>query len=215
VRVKPDKKLVDLAVKRFGITDDFFEAGWILFDGRLLDLSGRHRDSHYEYKGDRFVPWPGEPDTEAGTRSVSHEESAKTMGMSIWTFASRLRAIRVLGCNGVEMFGMPSDAQIARIAQALRKECASRWANMGWEVFFIDWFERIPNKSGVYRSIGHAQMKSRAPGSTKGLTLRKIDGWMRKRISITKKEFDIAYDDPCICLEGNEHCCPKYRGRRG
>lgn len=33
--------LVDLAVKEFGLTDDFREAGYVLPDGRLLDMSGK------------------------------------------------------------------------------------------------------------------------------------------------------------------------------
>jgi hypothetical protein len=215
LNVKPDSRLVDLAVKRFGLTDDFFESGWLLYDGRLLDLSGRHRSSGYFRDGDRWKVYPGEEDYMAGTRSVSHEVSAKNLGMTIWTMATRLRAIRIQGCNGVEVFGMPSDAQLTRIARALRDECIPRWASMGLQTFYIDFYEREPNASGVFRAIGHGMLDSREPGSTKGLTRARLEGWIKKRILITHKNHELWFHDPCICLEGDEHCCPKYRGRRG
>lgn len=37
-----DKKIVDAAVKHFGVTNDIREAGYVLADGRMLDFSGRH-----------------------------------------------------------------------------------------------------------------------------------------------------------------------------
>jgi hypothetical protein len=65
------RTMVDEAVAEFGTTEDIMEAGYILPDGRLLDLTGRRESVGYDEAG---VPKPGEPDYLGGTRAVDHRE---------------------------------------------------------------------------------------------------------------------------------------------
>ena len=60
-RLNPPKKKAEKAVKVFKTTNDFREAGYILEDGRLLDLSGKHEG--------------GTP----GTRSYDHRELCRAI----------------------------------------------------------------------------------------------------------------------------------------
>lgn len=57
------KALFDAAKKRFGVTKDLNEAGYILPDGTLLDFSGRHMDSAF-------------PESHKGLRQVDHRDIA-------------------------------------------------------------------------------------------------------------------------------------------
>ena len=43
-------KMVEAVVDHFGITEDFAEAGYILPDGRLLDLSGKNQGGSGGYR---------------------------------------------------------------------------------------------------------------------------------------------------------------------
>lgn len=65
------------AVRRFGITNDPLEAGYVLSDGRLLDMSGKREG------GDR------------GMRAHDHREVGDGSTDSMWEFMKRCGAIRV------------------------------------------------------------------------------------------------------------------------
>lgn len=60
----------EAAIKYFGLTNNIYEAGYILDDGRMLDLSGRHYASGYK----DGKPVKGQPDYLKGSRAVDHRE---------------------------------------------------------------------------------------------------------------------------------------------
>ena len=64
--------LINTAIKNHGITNNIYEAGYILPDGRMLDFSGRHKDSRYVRKGEKYVPKDGESDYLADDRRIEH-----------------------------------------------------------------------------------------------------------------------------------------------
>lgn len=65
------RRIFDAAKEHYGITDDPRESGWLLPDGTMLDLSGRHRaEQNMKRINGRNVPT--NEDVYAGSRRVEH-----------------------------------------------------------------------------------------------------------------------------------------------
>lgn len=72
-----DNKLVNDAIKLYGITPNCEEAGYILPDGRFLDFSGRHQQpDEYTREGDFWISKKSRPDYMSGSRYVDHRHIA-------------------------------------------------------------------------------------------------------------------------------------------
>lgn len=119
VRKSLDESLITKAKEHFGITKEPKEAGYVLPDGSMLDLSGRHYATGYENINGRFVPKAGQPDYLKGTRSVDHREVADitdvggTEGMR--QFMNKTGAIRNQPGNGIDTTVIPTDQQLNRL----------------------------------------------------------------------------------------------------
>jgi hypothetical protein len=50
------RKLFELNIKKFGLTNSAYEAGYILPDARMLDFSGRHESSGFKRVKDKNIP---------------------------------------------------------------------------------------------------------------------------------------------------------------
>lgn len=109
------KNICELAVKEFGLTDDFYEAGYILRDGRMLDFSGKK--------------FGGDP----GHRALDHRQITKVTSQdkdiadtvrkhgtdtpAVYAFLDKCGAVRVstfMNTNQVyaEMIHKPTNAQM-------------------------------------------------------------------------------------------------------
>jgi hypothetical protein len=107
-------KVEEFVKRHFGLTRDLREAGYILSDGSMLDLTGRHYASGYVRRGDRFVPT--RDDYLAGTRSVDHRELpmevkdalGKRGSESMLAFMKETRALRVMPGTGFSVVSMPT-----------------------------------------------------------------------------------------------------------
>jgi hypothetical protein len=106
---------IDRMVKdHFGLTRDLREVGYILSDGSMLDLTGRHYASGYVRRGDRFVPT--RDDYLARTRSVDHREIpmevkealGKSGSEAMLAFMKETRALRVMPGVGFSVVSMPT-----------------------------------------------------------------------------------------------------------
>lgn len=69
-----DPDLIERTADWFGITNNPLECGFLLPDGRLLDLSGRHYDNSYHRVGDRNVLRAPGRDYQANNRLVDHSD---------------------------------------------------------------------------------------------------------------------------------------------
>jgi hypothetical protein len=94
------------AKERFGITNSIYEAGYVLPDGTMLDLSGRSQSSGYKRDGAVFRPIDGQGDYMGGSRKVDHRE-IEWDGMPEYTETwgsmadfLRLGAVRIDGNSG-------------------------------------------------------------------------------------------------------------------
>jgi hypothetical protein len=96
------KQLIDRAVKRFGITHDPNEAGYVLPDGRLLDFSNG----------------------ESGERIITHEIADKAIGLAEDAghngFLGKTNSVRMNTPGAVEFIGKPTPVQIKAIVNANR-----------------------------------------------------------------------------------------------
>jgi hypothetical protein len=116
--------LEEKSKKQFGVTRDPKEAGYILSDGSMLDLSGRHYASDFsrDQTSNMNVVKRGQRDWLAGQRSVDHREleniidSGGTEGMS--AFMTEGRALRFQSGIGFDVMAMPTDKQITRAIRA-------------------------------------------------------------------------------------------------
>lgn len=91
------KKITNIQQKllsHFGATSNPKEAGYILNDGTMLDLSGRHYAAGYINK----KPIPGQPDYLRGRRNVDHRELPE--GLDFTEVQSKGNAIRISDING-------------------------------------------------------------------------------------------------------------------
>lgn len=125
------RRIQQRAIRLFGLTKDPVETGYILTDGGMLDLSGRHQSGDYERAPDNTNrPKAGKVDWTAGRRRVDHRELFRqdsnplnlrkigTDGMH--EFMKRSGAVRIDARAGsVEVIGPPTVPQIRQIARAL------------------------------------------------------------------------------------------------
>jgi len=72
-QLRYNPRLIEDAISKFGTTYDIKEAGFILPDGTLLDLSGRSQASGYKKVGTRFMIEKGR-DYLSNQRSLDHRE---------------------------------------------------------------------------------------------------------------------------------------------
>lgn len=108
------------AKEHFGVTRDFREAGYVLPDGSMLDMTGRHYSGGYEKapSGEWMAP-AGERDYLKGTRSVDHRElddivlEGGTEGMR--QFMNGARAVRNMPGNSFDVTFEPTLQQLRRI----------------------------------------------------------------------------------------------------
>lgn len=116
-------------LRHFGVTDDLSETGFVLSDGTKLDLSGRHYDSSYVWRGDRFVPKRG-PDYLRGRRLIDHRElpeevEARVGGESntetMINFLRETGALRVYPGTGFAAYRVPSVEAVASFLQGWRE----------------------------------------------------------------------------------------------
>jgi len=129
------KNYIDQAVEHFGVTDDLREAGYLLPDGRMLDLSGRH-----DMLGGDYVRQDGRNvatgrDRQAGVRHTDHRElpfdvqEAKaneanfgnTSTAHMLGFQKETGAIRIMPGTGISVSVMPSDKQIKALVTRWRR----------------------------------------------------------------------------------------------
>lgn len=114
--------------RHFGVTDDIREAGYILSDGTLVDLSGRHYAADYVRRGDRFVPRRG-PDWLAGQRMVDHRELPEEMedalgkrgGEAMLALLAETGILRVMPGVGFSVVRMPSVEAIVALVAGWRR----------------------------------------------------------------------------------------------
>ena len=123
---EPDRVLIDRAKAQYGTTTDWHEAGWIMPDGTMLDLSGRHYAVGYE--GGR--PLSGQPDYLRRQRNVDHRDGlAKLVGREgdlsdqLKRFAQQSGAIRFMPDVGISLESgqQPTEAQFTSIVRAARQ----------------------------------------------------------------------------------------------
>lgn len=129
----------NIAKEHFGVTDNIREAGFILPDGTMLDLSGRHYASGFTKRGDRWVAEPGQRDYLRNQRDVDHrdlpEEIQAPPGTFEWQdnntntanmlyFLNQSGAVRIDYNSGMITIGAPITTAQASIL--------SNWFSDGW-----------------------------------------------------------------------------------
>jgi len=135
-RVQPvDEALVARAVEHFGLTNDPREAGYVLPDGKMLDLSGRHEmlGGDYVRQGQRNVA-TGQ-DYQAGVRHTDHRDvpsdwitqrndwgGASDSSRDMLDFQTQASAVRLMPNSGVSVTVRPTRRQIEAIARMWNKE---------------------------------------------------------------------------------------------
>jgi hypothetical protein len=92
------RSIHDALAKHFGVTDDLREAGWILPDGRLLDLTGRHQMGGYVLRPDGRWQCSEARDYQAGHRVVDHREVPASIIGEHRDGGACLARMFVLGC---------------------------------------------------------------------------------------------------------------------
>lgn len=114
---RPDERLTRRAEQHFGTTEDWREAGWILPDGAMLDLSGRHESN-----------MPG------GGRIVDHRQDLGLLMpkskvpeekyyLRMWEFMDKTGAIRFSPESaGFDFVHPPTDAQLRQAVRAAREK---------------------------------------------------------------------------------------------
>ena len=150
------------ALDAWGVTRDAHEAGFVLPDGRMLDLTGRGQSVGYEQDATgRWVPKPGEPDYLRGQRSRDHHEVANFMDDGDWDatdldhFLAATGTMRVslFGDRGQEMFmvqanSAPTDEQMRTIYSVMNRYPG---ATLSWDV--------VDPKSGRAVALGSGPIR--------------------------------------------------------
>ena len=118
-----DEAVIKQATEHFGLTSDAREAGYILPNGKMLDLTGRHYATGYEKVEGRYQPQAGQRDYLTGTRNVDHRELGDigpggTEGMH--DFMAKSGAVRFDHNGAIQAVGVPSDAQLRQIVRGLK-----------------------------------------------------------------------------------------------
>lgn len=120
-----------LAKDHFGVTHDLRETGYILSDGTMLDLSGRHYANGYVRRGESFVPKRGQPDYLVSSRSVDHRElptgiqdafrKKESHSAAMLGFLETTGAIRVMPGVGFGVVRMPTIEALASFMDAWKQ----------------------------------------------------------------------------------------------
>lgn len=122
-----DQELIAKAIEFFGLTRDPNEAGYLLPDGAMLDLSGRHSDpERFGRKGDYWIKTKKD-DPYRGRRFCDHRRLPDgivsrngTEGM--WEFCIRTGAIRCFSGVGYDLYAKPTAKQISAMCTMSRAE---------------------------------------------------------------------------------------------
>lgn len=120
-------QLHEALAQHFGTTRDHRETGYVLPDGRMLDLSGRHYASGYVHEGGKHYPAPGQPDYLRGNRVVDHRELPDLPELHSDEYSGGLRAVMNSGVVrnmpgvGFGVSRMPTDQQITAIVTGHRR----------------------------------------------------------------------------------------------
>lgn len=111
--------LEQVVKKHFGTTEDLHETGYILSDGTMVDLSGRHYSGGYVQRRGRFIPEAGQRDWMRGQRNVDHRELPDEIkdiyprgdgsgGAAMFGFLADTGALRVMPGVGFSVVSMPT-----------------------------------------------------------------------------------------------------------
>lgn len=101
-------------LKEYGVTDDLFEAGYVLSDGTLSDFSGRSQASGYIRLKDRYIPKRGY-DRISG-RNLDHRQFPEGFAERLKTgngsgmmraFLEKTGALRVNSSAGFSVYTLP------------------------------------------------------------------------------------------------------------
>jgi hypothetical protein len=119
-------ELSQKAIDLMGITKEPLEAGFVLRDGTMLDLSGRNQAAGYVRAGESFVPVAGKPDYLKAQRAVDHREiSVITSAQGydgLLEFLTKSGAVRVDFNSGLVNANIaPTPQQVSRIVSAAKK----------------------------------------------------------------------------------------------
>lgn len=155
----------DIAKKHFGVTNNIHEAGYILPDGTMLDLTGRHYATGYKRTGDKFIPEAGQPDYLRQTRSVDHRElpdviyneanvsGDNTNNLTMLRFMKETGAVRISYDAGLISLVSPITSEQA----AILRDYYADWS--GWiEVDDPNTGRSILNQE--FDGIGKAKMRA-------------------------------------------------------
>ena len=113
------ESLADDAAEHFGVTNNPRECGYLLPDGRMLDLSGKHWlvGSDYRRVDGRNVLKRGDRDYQSDVRQVDHRDldhlSQESGGSGMLKFMRDSGAIRVMPPIGFNFITPPTRKQIA------------------------------------------------------------------------------------------------------
>lgn len=120
------KTLCDAAAEHFGITRNPAECGYILPDGRMLDLSGRHAMLGGDYcRAPDGTNAPTKRDWQAGVRHTDHRELDFFDGIGgtdgMLRFMEQSGAVRVNPPIGFTLRAMPTKQQMATMVMMARQ----------------------------------------------------------------------------------------------
>jgi hypothetical protein len=115
-----NKKAIELT----GVTANPLEAGYILSNGKMLDMTGRHQAAGYVKAGEKFIA--EKDDYLKGERAVDHREIAQELvdasgTDAMFKFMSESGAIRVDFNSGIiDSVIPPSNTQLSQIVRAAK-----------------------------------------------------------------------------------------------
>ncbi len=120
-----DVEIQKRAIAHFGTTIVAQEAGYILPDGTMLDLSGRNNAVGYEKTSEGFRPEKGKPDYLAGTRNSDHRDiPSEVLSMAgsgterMFAFQKASGAMRFMPGVGISGNFLPTPEQIRAVVKA-------------------------------------------------------------------------------------------------
>jgi hypothetical protein len=112
----PDaKQLNNSAINHFGLTNDIYEAGYILDNGKMLDFSGKRQGGD---PGERVMDHREVEGIPGFKKKKKGQESSENM----MQFVDDAKAVRIDAAKGlVNSVGVPSDNQISAILHNIKK----------------------------------------------------------------------------------------------
>lgn len=144
------EELIKAAVKRYGITKDPNEAGYVLPDGRMLDFSGRHepevwgpRDNLTSFDGLRVV----EHSDVKNLLKTENDVEGSSQGV-VSTFIANTGAIRVYDNHNFQVGANPTAQQLRAMVAIRRADADSLFPTFierldpeNPEIWFMERFE--------------------------------------------------------------------------